>query len=504
MITKTIENFGGSLTRIRNGDMDSGLAKFFTSWGYDPYHKPGNLTWMDTPVRIDPSASVVTDMIVKFKQHIESSVDYSYAIGYAGNLYKITTSTDSPALVSATALNLKYGGGMDFYASATNEKIWIGHDAGLTKMAFDGTTPTSVGTFTANVPRPVQQFIGKLYIGDGSNIQEVDSTEAVSSAAKLSPGLPPNLQIQDLKITADGTRLKILARRVPAADIEAIDSVGISSNEETYVFYWNGTDLAVTSYETYPSLSGTAVSTFAQQEIVFGYDFLGSMFRTILEKPFSFNKAKSPLPNAIDSSSDVMFWAVPEAVGSSQLAALFAYGKLDDQTQGLFRLDRLTPSTQTNVNTVGALKLVSNLVYGTGGVQNTPAKFYFSTFETGTPNASKLYKLLYQPTVAVPSFGVYETQAQIFQDKVGCKQVRFYTEPTASGMSFQMDLIDSQGSVIPNSTFTYAFAGTAMDRIEFNPPIAPKFSFAIRVTNLGTANMTFKKIEMDIDTTEGN
>ena len=46
MTTLEINNLGGPLTRRNNGDINSGEARFETSWGYDPYSKPGNLTWM--------------------------------------------------------------------------------------------------------------------------------------------------------------------------------------------------------------------------------------------------------------------------------------------------------------------------------------------------------------------------------------------------------------------------------------------------------------------------
>ena len=47
--TIVITNFGGRLTRILNGDMNFRFAKFATSWGYDPFSKPMNLTWLPTP-----------------------------------------------------------------------------------------------------------------------------------------------------------------------------------------------------------------------------------------------------------------------------------------------------------------------------------------------------------------------------------------------------------------------------------------------------------------------
>ena len=47
METIEITNFQGRLTRILNGELNSGFAKFTTSFGYDPFSKPMNLTWAE-------------------------------------------------------------------------------------------------------------------------------------------------------------------------------------------------------------------------------------------------------------------------------------------------------------------------------------------------------------------------------------------------------------------------------------------------------------------------
>jgi hypothetical protein len=53
--TIEITNFGGRLTRILNGPLNSGFAKFTSSWGYDPFSKPDNLTWFESPTDITGS-----------------------------------------------------------------------------------------------------------------------------------------------------------------------------------------------------------------------------------------------------------------------------------------------------------------------------------------------------------------------------------------------------------------------------------------------------------------
>ena len=146
---------------------------------------------------------------------------------------------------------------------------------------------------------------------------------------------------------------------------------------------------------------------------------------------------------------------------------------------------------------IGSVKLVQNILFGTGGTQDTGAKFYITTFEKGSANASKLYKVPYSTTVTTAVGGVYETQTQMWQKKIKVAQARFYVESTVANNSFQMDLIDSKGNVISGSTFTYTFT-TSQDMIQFNPAMTGEYGLALRITNLGSANMTFKKVELDL------
>lgn len=64
--TIEITNFGGRLTRILNGEMNSGFSKFANSFGYDPFSKPMNLTWFEQPVDI---TGPITDLIVAAKKY---------------------------------------------------------------------------------------------------------------------------------------------------------------------------------------------------------------------------------------------------------------------------------------------------------------------------------------------------------------------------------------------------------------------------------------------------
>ncbi len=80
MLTKIIDNFNGVLTRNNYGDLNSGYVKLQTSFGYDPFVKPGQLSWCEAPVQIDPTYSVLTDLIMDGKERVESGIVYLYCL----------------------------------------------------------------------------------------------------------------------------------------------------------------------------------------------------------------------------------------------------------------------------------------------------------------------------------------------------------------------------------------------------------------------------------------
>lgn len=512
--TKSISNFGGRLSRFDNGDSNSGLSKFSSSFGYDPFTKPGKLTWYEQPIRIDSGGAVVTDLILGSKNRVESGTSYVYSYGYNGQFYKTTVSTDTPVLVVSVTntATMKFGGGMEFYNGAS-EKVYLGHDTGLLKMNFDGTGQTSITsgvTWVNNVPRPIKSFLGKIYIGNDVNIVEIDSTELVTNGTKLSPSLPTNWHIVDLDVTPDGNYLIITARRVAQLDVETVNPSNISANVESAVFYWNGSDNGYNSFDQMPSATLSAVKSSIPTTLRWGSDFFGSMLHDGTNKLFTLKGSKLPLPGAAGFSGQLASWCVPEISGSNLNTSYFLYGTFDAEIQaGLYRMFRnAAQGTNTDTMVVGSVALVSTLTYQSGSsTPLTTARIYFSTYETGGTPTAKFYKWLLTPTGSGTSIGgVYETQNDIFPEKIQVKSVRFYVDPTVTGNGFQMDLINSDGTVIPNTTKTYTFtAGTnpaslqgALDLIEFaNIQMKPVFALGIRITNTGTTNMVFNKIEYD-------
>jgi len=255
MITKIIDNFSGHLTRDTIGEMDSGAALYPSTYGNDPFSNIGNLTWLEAPTQIDPAGAVITDLIVAAKTRLESGVTYVYAIGHTGRLYKIQVNDpttynpnyDNPVLLAtltAQSPTFKYGSSIQFYGGT--EMIYIGHDKGVTKINYDGTGESfigSAGSYTANVPRPSVIFQGVSYWGNATNLVAIDSTSTVTTYAKLSPAFETGTFIRDLDVSPDGTYVQIITSRLNSPDLTSTvqDTTSLSSGD-SFKSLWNGSN----------------------------------------------------------------------------------------------------------------------------------------------------------------------------------------------------------------------------------------------------------------------
>lgn len=524
MKTKVIDNFQGRLTRYEKGDMNSGFVKYSQTFGNDPFSNPGNLTWFEQPTRIDANEDVITDLIVAARPRLESGVTYVYAIGHTGRLYKIQVNDpttfdpdfDNPVLLatlSAQSPTFKYGASIQFYGST--EKIFIGHDVGVTKVNFDGTSETFIGvagSYTANVPRPSVQFAGKLYFGNGTNLVEIDSTETVVSYSKLSPAFPSGTQVRDIDISPDGNYVQIVVSRVAQADMTVItqDTSSLSS-ADSYFMYWNGSDAGATAYNPYNAYSLNANTSFGPFSYTMGYDLGGAALYSDKSKAISLPNSISPNFAAMFSTGNMIGFAAPEQDASVLKGSLLMFGQYDNEIpEGLFRLFRISATTQTDIQQIPVCVVVSNLFFGasSAGYGNNrvgSAKVYFSTLETdsGPTTKYKLYQFTTVPTgVGTPIPGVYETQTQLFSEKIWVKAMRFYIEPAVANNEFDIDLIGADGNSITNSNSTFT-VGTNVtvgdDLIRYAPEVGQTYALGVRITNSGSANMIFKKIEIDYD-----
>ena len=535
--TITITNLGGPLTHKRTGNIDSGLAKHDTSWGYDPYSKPGNLTWMEQPTSIftitPANSSVATFFNIKARH--EGGNPYAYAIGGNSKLYRslvansATLNPDADAVSTIGSISgvFTYHSGMVFYGST--EKIFIGTHDRIERINFDGTASSVVGgpgQVNNNVPRPVAVFQGKIYFGNFNNIGEIDSTETVTTTAKLDPALPSGVYISDLDVTPDGNYLQITASRtIPPVMSGMAGGSGSTIPQPTttvdsYKFYWNGVDAGITSFEQFNGTNFLASEVFGEFNYTLGRDISGGYILNNRTKT-SLPRIKEINPAATYSVGNTLGLAVPEydEATSEYTTAVFHYGEWDEETPfGLYRLLRQDPSTQNDVDFVVAAEPVtgagnSPLVSGYLNNISSTGKIYFSTTEvSGSSVATQTHKVWRFPIIPTGTgsivAGVYETQTQLFSKKSKISEVRLYTEPLIGGNDFVVDLIGSGGSVMAGGRQRFQVAtgsvATGTDMVQFNPAMAPTYAIGVRVTNssvTGVANWTGNKIE--IDYTEG-
>lgn len=520
--TLSITNFQGRLTRYLDGDVNSGYAKYTTTFGNDPFTSPGNLTWFEQPTRIDSAESVITDLIMAARPRLESGITYVYAIGHTGRLYKIQVNDpttynpnyDNPVLLAtltAETPTFKYGSSIQFFGDT--ERIYIGHDKGVTRVNFDGTSETFVGvvgSYTASMPRPSVNFLGKLYFGNGTNLVEIDSTATVTTYAKLSPGFPVGTQVRDIDVSPDGNYVQIVVSRVPQPDMTVAtqDTTSLSSGD-SYFIYWTGTDTGYTAYNPYNSYSINANLSFGQYGYTLGYDLGGAAIYAGSEKIISLPNSNSPNFNALFSTGNLLGFAAPEQDSSVSKGSLLAYGAYDlEIPAGLYRFFRIAATTQTDIIQIPTCAVVSNLFYGSSSAGYSgnligSAKLYFSTLETDSAPTTKykLYKFTTVPTGAGTAIaGVYETQTQLFSQKIKVGEIRIYTEPFVTNNSFTVALIGSDGNAISNSSKTFTAGSNVTvgdDFCWYAPGIKPTYALGVRITNAGSVNMVITKIEID-------
>lgn len=532
--TIEITNFRGSLTRILNGDMNSGLAKFTSSFGYDPFSKPMNLTWLEAPVDITGS---IVDLIIAAKPRLESNQQYIYALGHLLNIYKITPNTisspnaDTPSVIGKlTGIGTagSYGASMDFFGDT--EKIFFGLKDRVVSVNFDGSGQAAVGTL-ANyydvVFRPVLQFLGYLMFGNKRTIGLIDSTGTVISPvvglgassvySSLAPPLPTETNITDIDLSPDGNYSYITTSGIANENIVTLGSdrnAAASSNGNIY--YWNGVDAAITATKSIPSYAVTALQAYLDTNMFFSDDSFGASISDGTSKKISLPNNKSPLPNAVSVNGNFLTWVSPELTsdGTGMNASMYYYGNLDDENQkGLWRVVRYSTTLSNGFIYQTPVNLMTNNKYSTVNDALTAivplgyGKHYFSVYDfNSTTNKYTLQRFLITPTgTGTPQLGVYETQTQLFSKRITIKQIRVYTEPTVANNGFKVDVIGSNGSVQTNGTFNYTYsAGTditklqgALERIDFNPAMLDLYSVGLRITNTGTTNMTIHKIEVD-------
>jgi hypothetical protein len=211
--------------------------------------------------------------------------------------------------------------------------MYIGHDKGVTTLNFDGTGEAIVGlvaTWKQSVPRPIKQFIGKMYVGNGPNIAEIDSTLTVTTYTKLSPGFPDNTQVRDIDVTPDGTYLEAVVSTLAQFDITSATQQTVSTaNASSFIFSWNGIDTGYTTFKTFPTFSLTANTLFQGYQYTFGADQFGSAIYAPDEKIISIPEAPAALPNAVFSTGNLLWVMTPLYYASHLQSYILVWGSND-------------------------------------------------------------------------------------------------------------------------------------------------------------------------------
>lgn len=524
MPTKIIDNFTGRLTRKNSGDSNSGLAKYATTFGNNPFSNPGDLSWMENPTAI--SGGIITDLVMAAIARGEGPDTFVYAIGHTGRLYKIQV-TNSAAfnpnynnaiLLTTITINsptFLFGGSISIYGSVP--RLYIGHDIGVTQVDIDGTNETFVGTvgsWQSVDPRPAIEFQGSLYFGNGNNLAKMDSTLLITSYAVLSPAFPFNTIVRDLDVSPDGNYLQIIVSTVFPPVLTSVTQSTLNLRPAaSYLMLWNGSDTGVTSYTSYNGYSITSNIAFGRYGYFMGYDLGSAAIYSQGEKIVSLPTSLSPNFEATFSTGNLLGFVSPDYdVTNAKLSgSLIVYGQYDQEiSKGLFRFFKFdTSAVGFEITSMPSCVIASNLLYGNSqaGFANNQvgaALLYFSVL--GISSGSPVYKFYAFTTVPTGSgtaiAGVYETQQEILSSKSKPNSVRFYTEPLVANNSFKIDIIGSDGNPMSggSKTFTVGSNVTAgQDYVWYTPVTAPTYSMGFRITNLGTVNWTGIKLEVDYE-----
>lgn len=541
--TISITNFSGRLTRILDGTLDSGFAKFTTSFGYDPFSKPLNLTWLETPTdatgpinNLPQAGKVLSAGLQGPNVHV---------LDQGGKWYQIQSSAlnnsnlNSVVAVQSVGGSYQFGTSMEFYGSVVGAdivgnrlgKLFVGGDGSVRKVNPDGSADAVVGNvnfYAQNIYHPLKQFIGKLVFGNGNTIAVIDSSGTITSSvistgasaaaySQLNPPLETQAKVLDLEVSTSKDYLVLAASNIlqeERLDSVSYDIVQTFGSQEGQLALWNGTDSAITASTSVPTYLLSAIETYFKNNSFFAADTFGTAFNDGSSKILSLPDNKPPLQNAVAVNGNFITWACPEVVGSMRYMSLYYYGHLDHENpSGLYRVLRWQTSQSSGfVSKVPLNLLVSNKYSTVNGAGTAIITYGYGKHYIGVNSVNSsttqnfLLSFLVTPTGSgTPQSGVYETQNQLFSKRIGISQIRVYTEPTVAGNGFQLDIIGGDGAVVENGTFTYSFGSvtdpntnsSVMERINFNPTAKTLYSMGIRLTNTGTTNMTINKIEVD-------
>lgn len=380
-------------------------------------------------------------------------------------------------------------------------------------MAGNAITPTtspassnyilSGSGWVQDSPHPIEEFFGGIFVGNGFSLFDFGiDTLTVSVANRLSPSIPRSYSITTLEADGQGRYLRIGISNSVYQDLETIDPSYIAQATQSRSIYWNGVDQGYDSYDPLQQTNVTSMFSFLGLDISMGADFYGSaMLQSsggTVEKVGATKEIRPPLPGALTSTGNLLLFGAPYFVQNAWRAGIFGFGKLDDEddSNAFYPLLAIAPGDSNTVCTdVGVVRVVQNRIIKSDGTTLFNSKMYVSTYETGATARANMYSFNLTPGSGVPTDGVYETQIEKFPLPQSIQRIVLNITPSTAGVSFQVDVIDVDGTIPVNGTFTYTYAaGTdetllqgPIEKVVWeNPQIKNMQAMGVRFTNLGT------------------
>lgn len=486
----TIQSFyRGIANNIKSDTEDMSDALRIDPYRNYPYLEPGYyITDISGSV-----ASVIVDKILWMETHIESSALFTYALGDGGNIYRIPASADS----SVTNLQSGFGsmtdtGGMKIY-KGTTEYAYYANDTSVGRMTL-GSNPTFNNTFItglASGPHPMEVFLGKLYIANGSNLYEVDSTDAVSSTKKLNPGLPANYIIRAMKVDQSGQKLMMAA---------SLGNTG-SFDTDVRVFGWEG---FTAQYNYEYSIGDNRVTSLMNANgplLSFGNNFYGTTIRnfdgnSFVQKRLIKGGYNPPRPGAVDMIGDLAAW------GSDGPAAnIYTYGSWQEGMPPVF--NQPIGVVTGSITNITALKTIQSYVLNADGTLNTTGRLYFAGY-TGT--TYKLYKAETQITQDTSNFdagSIFYSQYYEFPSEAKITKVTFHFKSAIDSQNFSPiiqseNATDTNLALVSGSVYSGNYAEVATDSAG-NPLSVLTGLFRLKIQNNVYKHWNISKIVIDYD-----
>ena len=527
--TIAITNFDGNLVKNMIGDLNSGDCPISLSYGgLNPFYNQfaGSFSCM----HVGQTITGVVDPIIKWVNHCEDGgggniIPYVYGFGMNGNVYQVTSNLGSTVTADYDSLTaftynlvgsatMKYGGNLIVSSiNGGNSLLYAGTDTGVYAASSFNTGSATwtilTGGLSSGYPRPLIEFLGKLYAGNGNNIAETTDGVTFTTLSKLNPSLPSGFFIRDMAVSNDGKYLVMIASGAAGSgtgySLGQFDiSAGIQKGNQpinSVVVLWNGSDTGYNSIVFFNRVNLTNIVVSNTETTFIGKD----------EEGLSLYDASANKISSLSDSTSLTSIQTPISVFSVGKKIFF----LAQQGTNihLFCVNRDT-------NKIYSLwhKLINGIEVIKGGciipsfhlsnalnqdISRLKIYFSFSFLPVATASNNNLWTMhLQNYSGDTPQTAYYSTQVQKFSKKIQVKEIRVFCEPTTTGNSLTLNMINSSGTTINGGNMVYSYAaGTnttsnqgALDLITFTPSMNPTQSLGIQLLNTG---MVINKVEVD-------